>query len=102
MLSADDARMLVQKRIDAALAGIYYSPSLETYAVDLQDRFRSANNRGGIEGICRALDEFDSMFVIEDPIRVRYAFLTFLVNCPQVKDMGLKLPQESKCPAPSA
>jgi hypothetical protein len=94
MLSRFGARLQVQRRIDAAVAGIHYTPSLRTYAVDLQERLQGANGSGGLEGVSRALDEFESMFVTEDPIRARYALLTFLVNNPQLGDMGLELPRK--------
>jgi hypothetical protein len=91
MSSVEDERGRAQKRIDAAVVGLRYSPYLKVYGVELQERLKQASQCGGIEGIHRALDEFDSLFITDDAIRARYVLLAFLVSHPEVAELGLEI-----------
>lgn len=88
----------LQARIDAAIAGLRYSPYLNTYGADLQRRFEHAAAEGGLEGVERALDEFDMVSASEDPARARYALYLTLLHHPGLEQLGLSVPKTPERP----
>lgn len=83
----------LQARINAAIAGLRYSPYLNTYGADLQQRFEHAASKGGLEGVERALDEFDAVSASEDTARARYALYVTLLHHPGLEQLGLNVPK---------
>jgi hypothetical protein len=94
----DERRARLQARIDAALAGGRHSPYLATFAGDLQRRLEEAARAGGLAGLERALDEFETMRGTEDPGRARAALMTFLAGHPELPRLGLAVPRRPEPP----
>jgi hypothetical protein len=89
----------VQERINQALLESrserrigQFSQYIDTSWTQLEQKLFRAASCGGIEGIEKALNEFDLMARVQDTQKVRYALLSFLANNKEVSKLGLFIP----------
>jgi hypothetical protein len=69
-----------------------FSQYIDTSWTQLEEKLFRAASCGGIEGIEKALNEFDLMRPMQDAQRLRYALLSFLANNKEVSKLGLFIP----------